>query len=151
VSRHHNDHIAQPLGIGLIEAAHGIHAVANANMTKAVKAVTTYRGRDPGDFSLLAFGGNGGVRAAGLAPPAGELPWSGQSGAWVRGRPRPTSGSFRPQFRSPADSVIDRGGLGLPPLHGPIITEGYEGTAIVPPDGTARLGPAGTVLIALAS
>jgi N-methylhydantoinase A len=34
---------------------------------RAVKAVTTYRGRDPRDFSLFAFGGNGGVHAAGLA------------------------------------------------------------------------------------
>ena len=28
-------------------------------MTRAVKAVTTYRGRDPRDFTLCAFGGNG--------------------------------------------------------------------------------------------
>jgi N-methylhydantoinase A len=30
-------------------------------MTRAVKAVTTYRGRDPRDFTLVAFGGNGPV------------------------------------------------------------------------------------------
>ena len=28
-------------------------------MTRAVKAVSTYRGRDPRDFTLFAFGGNG--------------------------------------------------------------------------------------------
>ena len=33
-------------------------------MMRAVKAVTTYRGRDPRDFALFAFGGNGGVHAA---------------------------------------------------------------------------------------
>jgi N-methylhydantoinase A len=59
--------IAQPLGRSVIEAAYGIHMVANANMTRAVKAVTTYRGRDPRDFTLFAFGGNGGVHAADLA------------------------------------------------------------------------------------
>jgi N-methylhydantoinase A len=62
-----SDHVAKPLGVGLVDAAYGIHAVANANMMRAVKAVTTYRGRDPRDFSLFAFGGNGGVHAAGLA------------------------------------------------------------------------------------
>ena len=33
--------------------------LAVATMTRAVKAVTTYRGRDPRDFTLCAFGGNG--------------------------------------------------------------------------------------------
>lgn len=36
-------------------------------MARAVKAVTTYRGRSPSAFSLLAFGGNGPLFAAGLA------------------------------------------------------------------------------------
>ena len=35
--------------------------VAVATMTRAVKAVSTYRGRDPRDFALCAFGGNGPV------------------------------------------------------------------------------------------
>ena len=47
--------IAQPLSRSVVEAAYGIHMVANANMTRAVKAVTTYRGRDPRDFLLFAF------------------------------------------------------------------------------------------------
>lgn len=59
--------IAGPLGRELLESAHGIHTVANANMMKAVKAVTTYRGRDPRDFTLFAFGGSGGVHAVDLA------------------------------------------------------------------------------------
>ena len=45
------------LGRDLVETAYGIHLVANANMMRAVKAVTTYRGRDPRDFVMLAFGG----------------------------------------------------------------------------------------------
>lgn len=62
-----NDRIAGPLGRPLMEAAYGIHQVANANMMRAVKGVTTYRGRDPRDFALYAFGGNGGVHGVELA------------------------------------------------------------------------------------
>jgi N-methylhydantoinase A len=36
-------------------------------MIRAVKAVSTYRGRDPRDFALIAFGGNGPVHAAHMA------------------------------------------------------------------------------------
>lgn len=59
--------IATRLGVGVLEAAHGIHRLANATMMRAVKAVSTYRGRDPREFTLFAFGGNGGVHAAALA------------------------------------------------------------------------------------
>jgi N-methylhydantoinase A len=59
--------IADPLGRSLIETAYGIHLVANANMMRAIKGVTTYRGRDPRDFTLYAFGGNGGVHGVELA------------------------------------------------------------------------------------
>lgn len=59
--------VCEPAGIDLLEAAYGIHRVANATMMRAVKAVSTYRGRNPRDFTLLAFGGNGGMHAAALA------------------------------------------------------------------------------------
>jgi N-methylhydantoinase A len=59
--------IADRLGLPLLQAAHGIHRLANAAMTRAVKAVSTHRGRDPRDFSLFAFGGNGGIHATSLA------------------------------------------------------------------------------------
>ena len=48
--------IAETLGRDAIETAYGIHILANANMLRAIKAVTTYRGRDPRDFALMAFG-----------------------------------------------------------------------------------------------
>ena len=51
--------VATPLGRSVEEAAYGILMLAVATMTRAVKAVTTYRGRDPRDFTLCAFGGNG--------------------------------------------------------------------------------------------
>jgi N-methylhydantoinase A len=60
------ERVATPLGIDLAEAAWSVHVVATANMVRAVKAVSTYRGRNPADFVLLAFGGNGGVFAAEL-------------------------------------------------------------------------------------
>jgi N-methylhydantoinase A len=59
--------VAVPLGLSLSDAAFGVYAIAVASMTRAVKAVTTYRGRDPRDFVLTAFGGNGPVAAVGVA------------------------------------------------------------------------------------
>jgi N-methylhydantoinase A len=59
--------VARPLGLDLAEAAFGVHTVANATMIRAIKAVSTYRGRDPRDFTLLAFGGSGPIHAVGIA------------------------------------------------------------------------------------
>ncbi len=59
--------VAAPLKKSLLDAAHGIYLIASATMTRAVKAVSTYRGRDPRDFTLFAFGGNGPVAAVEIA------------------------------------------------------------------------------------
>ena len=59
--------IAPVLGCDAAEAAYGVHQLANITMMRAVKAVSTYRGRDPRDFTLFAFGGNGGIHAAMIA------------------------------------------------------------------------------------
>lgn len=61
------EQIAGPLGQDVLEVALGIHTLANASMMRAVKAVSTYRGRDPRDFIMFAFGGGGGMHAVGLA------------------------------------------------------------------------------------
>ena len=61
------NHVGDPLNLPLADAAHGIRAVANAAMARAVRAVTVERGRDPRDLTLMAFGGNGGVHAPDLA------------------------------------------------------------------------------------
>ncbi len=58
---------AKPLNVGLEEAAYGVYAVANTTMIRAIKSVTTYRGRDPRDFALMAFGGSGPLHAAEIA------------------------------------------------------------------------------------
>jgi len=60
-------HAAKPLGLSLEEAAHGIRAVANAAMSRAIRAVTVERGRDPRDLTLIAMGGNGGIHALDVA------------------------------------------------------------------------------------
>jgi N-methylhydantoinase A len=62
-----NRNVAQPLGFSEVEAAHGIHTLVNSNMGRALRAVSSERGRDPRRFVLFAFGGGGPVHAAGLA------------------------------------------------------------------------------------
>ena len=61
------EQIAKPLGLSVDAAAAGIRDVANANMTRAIRAVTVERGVDPRDFTLLAFGGSGPLHACDLA------------------------------------------------------------------------------------
>ena len=59
--------IADPLGLSLEEAAHGITHLADTNMIHAIRRVTIERGHDPRDFTLLGYGGGGGLFAASLA------------------------------------------------------------------------------------
>src|SRR6266513_261574 len=61
------DKIARPLGMSVEEAAYGAHLIAASNMIRALKAVSSERGRDPRDYALVAIGGNGPVFAAGMA------------------------------------------------------------------------------------
>ncbi len=56
--------IARPLGIGVEQAAYGIIQVAAANMSRAIRAVTTEQGYDVADLTLFAFGGAGPLHAA---------------------------------------------------------------------------------------
>ncbi len=59
--------VAFPLGLSEVDAAHGIHLLVNSNMARALRAVSSERGRDPRRFVLFSFGGSGPVHAAGLA------------------------------------------------------------------------------------
>ena len=61
------DKIAGPLGMDLLEAAEGIHRIANARTMRALREVSTQRGLDPRDFVLIAFGGAGPIHAARLS------------------------------------------------------------------------------------
>jgi N-methylhydantoinase A len=61
------DKVAKPLGLDLAPAAHGAYRIAASNMIRAIKAVSSERGRDPREYALIAFGGNGPLFAAGMA------------------------------------------------------------------------------------
>ncbi len=61
------EQIAAPLGIEVADGAHGVYLLGCAGMARAVRAVTIERGRDPRDFTLVAFGGNGPLFAAEMA------------------------------------------------------------------------------------
>ncbi|MCK4697598.1 MAG: hydantoinase/oxoprolinase family protein [Dehalococcoidia bacterium] len=58
---------ARPLGMSAVEAAYGAYCLTNANMMRAIRAVSSERGRDPRLFTLYAFGGAGAVHAVGVA------------------------------------------------------------------------------------
>ena len=60
-------HVAARLGIGLIEAARGVVAVATAQMADAIRVMTVERGLDPRRFLLLAAGGAAPQHAAEIA------------------------------------------------------------------------------------
>ncbi len=62
--------VAVPLGLSVEKAAAGIVRIANANMIRAIKRVSIERGHDVRDFSLIPFGGAGGLHAGQLL---GEL------------------------------------------------------------------------------
>jgi N-methylhydantoinase A len=65
------ERVAQPLGVDVVEAAWAIHRLADATMVRALRAVSTERGRDPRHFMLFAFGGKGPVHALGIAQALG--------------------------------------------------------------------------------
>ncbi|MBX3529592.1 MAG: hydantoinase/oxoprolinase family protein [Rhizobiaceae bacterium] len=61
------EQVAGSVGGDVRQAAHGVYLLSASIMTRAVKAVTTLRGRDPRHFGLIAFGGNGALMAAQIA------------------------------------------------------------------------------------
>lgn len=63
--------VAGPLGLTLQAAALGMIEVANSNMLRALRLVSTVRGYDPREFTLVAFGGAGPLHAASLAEELG--------------------------------------------------------------------------------
>ncbi len=58
---------ADATGLTLEETALGILRVAEATMARAIRRISVERGYDPRDFSLVSFGGAGGLHAARLA------------------------------------------------------------------------------------
>ena len=61
------DRLAATLSVSRQEVARSILRIANNNMVNAIKLISVNRGHDPRDFTLIAFGGGGGMHATALA------------------------------------------------------------------------------------
>ncbi len=59
--------LAKQLGLTLTKTALGIVEIANAHMERALRVISVARGHDPRGFTLVSFGGAGGLHAAALA------------------------------------------------------------------------------------
>ncbi len=59
--------LGQALGLSPQEAALGVIEVANVHMERALRVISVERGVDPQAFTLVSFGGAGGLHAADLA------------------------------------------------------------------------------------
>ncbi len=60
-------HVAEPLGLDVMEAASGIIQIVNTNMMLATRTVSVQRGHDPREFTMVAFGGAGPLHASVVA------------------------------------------------------------------------------------
>jgi N-methylhydantoinase A len=56
-------HVADPLGISVEQAAEGIKSIIDSRMADLVRQSTVYKGYDPREFALVAFGGAGPMHA----------------------------------------------------------------------------------------
>lgn len=52
-------HVAEPLGLSVIDAARGIRDILDSRMADLLRSVTIERGHDPRDFVVFAGGGQG--------------------------------------------------------------------------------------------
>lgn len=59
--------VAEPLGVSMLRAADGIVRIVNVKMAQAIRAISTERGFDLRDFTLLPFGGAGPLHACQIA------------------------------------------------------------------------------------
>ena len=58
--------IAEPLGLGVVEAAEAVVKVAISNMAGAIRLVSIERGHDPKAFAAMPFGGGGALHVGAL-------------------------------------------------------------------------------------
>ena len=63
--------VARPLNLALEAAAEGVIRIANANMSRAIRAVSTERGYDLARFALFAYGGAGPLHGTEIAAECG--------------------------------------------------------------------------------
>lgn len=63
--------LADELGLGLLETAHGIIDIANEHMARALRVISVQRGHDVKQYRLCCFGGAGGLHVCALADALG--------------------------------------------------------------------------------
>ncbi len=61
------EHVAEPLGMSVEQAAAGMFAVINTNMAHGVREITVKRGLDPREFPVVVAGGAGALHACAIA------------------------------------------------------------------------------------
>ena len=66
-AQHALEILGKPLGLSAVEAARGVVEIVNAHMELALRVISVERGHDPRDFTLISFGGAGGLHAVELA------------------------------------------------------------------------------------
>lgn len=59
--------LAGQLGLSTQDTAEGVLALANEHMTQALRVISIQKGFDPADFTLVSFGGAGGLHVCALA------------------------------------------------------------------------------------
>ena len=59
--------VGKGLGMNAVEAASGIIDVVNDHMVRALRVMSVQRGEDPKDYTLVSFGGAGGLLVCALA------------------------------------------------------------------------------------
>ncbi len=61
------EHVAEPLGLEVEQAAAGMYRVINSNMAHGVREITVKRGLDPREFPMVVAGGAGSLHACAIA------------------------------------------------------------------------------------
>jgi len=163
--------IAGPLRMSIENAAYGAHQVAVSNMIRAIRAVSTERGRDQREFALFAFGGNGPLFAAGMAvalgmrcivvpPSPGLFSSFGLLYAKVEHHYARTlrrllrkidfaeiDAAWNAMSRHAIDQLAAEGVVGARADAGPLIIEEYDATCLVPPGAQCHLDAGGNIVI----
>jgi len=65
------ERIATPLGLSIEATAQGIIEIANEHMAQALRVISVQQGHDPREYTLISFGGAGGLHVCALAEKLG--------------------------------------------------------------------------------
>lgn len=66
-----DEHVAKPLGLGVMEAAEAIVRIADSRMAGAIRLMSIERGHDPQKFAAVPFGGGGALHVSALIKDVG--------------------------------------------------------------------------------